>query len=138
MKNKRGFTLVELIAVITVITLLFMIATPKLMENYKDKKNKLYEGTIKELERLASLYLTDNPDIYSDISENGYVNISISTLCDEEYLTCPVKNPKDNSNIDGYINVIYENDEYVYRFVNEGIINENVLLESIFKWGNFK
>lgn len=127
--NKKGFTLVELLAVIAILGMLIAMVTPNLMDMFEEKKDTLYENTISEIERVASIYLTDNPDIYSDISKNGYVNISIDTLCNEKYLTCPVKNQKDNSDIDGYVKVTYENNNYVYRFVNNNYVNENVKLE---------
>jgi len=118
-KNKNGFTLVELIAVITIISLLLGVATPKLMENYREKRNKLYDATISEIERVAGLYLTDNPDIYTDISINGYVNIKVEKLCDDEYVVCPIKDPRDNGDIEGYVKVTYENNKYVYEFIRE-------------------
>lgn len=119
MKNKKGFTLVELIAVIAILGMIFTIATPKLMENYRDKKNRLYYTTIKEIERLSAVYLTDNPLIYNEISENGYVNITIDVLCSKKYIVCPIKDPNDNSDIEGYVKVTYENNKYVYKFVRE-------------------
>ena len=85
--NKKGFSLVELIAVITILGLLITLVTPKLMGNYNDKRNKLYNATIEEIERVAGLYLTDNPELYSDISDNGYIDIAIDTLCDKKYIT---------------------------------------------------
>lgn len=119
MKNKNGFTLIEIIAVIAIIGLLLTMVTPKLMENYNDKKNKLYDATIKEIERLSKLYLTDNPNLYSIISEDGYTNITIEMLCNGKYISCPINNPKDNSNITGYVKVTYESDNYVYEFIEE-------------------
>lgn len=121
--NKKGFTLVELLAVIAILGMLIAMVTPNLMDMFDEKKDTLYENTISEIERVASIYLTDNPDIYSDISKNGYVNISINTLCNEKYLTCPVKNQKDNSDIDGYVKVTFEDNNYVYRFVNNNYVN---------------
>lgn len=119
MNNKNGFTLIELIAVIAIIGLLLTMVTPKLMENFNDKKSRLYDATIKEIERLSSLYLTDNPDLYNDISNNGYVNITIEMLCEGKYLSCPINNPKDNSDIDGYVKVTYVDNKYVYEFIEE-------------------
>lgn len=134
--NKKGFTLVELLAVIAILGMLIAMVTPNLMDMFDEKKDTLYENTISEIERVASIYLTDNPDIYSDISKNGYVNISINTLCNEKYLTCPVKNQKDNSDIDGYVKVTFEDNNYVYRFVNNNYVNENVKLEVYLNGGN--
>ena len=117
--NKKGFTLIELISVIAIMGLLLTMVTPKLMENFNDKKSRLYDATIEEIKRLSGLYLTDNPDLYSDISNKGYINITIDMICERNYVSCPINNPKDNSDIDGYVKVTYINDNYIYEFIEE-------------------
>lgn len=98
--NKKGFTLVEIIAVTLILGLLITLVTPKIMSNINNKKNVLYENTIKEIERISSTYLTNHPDLYSEISNNGFINISIDSLCIDELIECPINNPKDNSEIE--------------------------------------
>ena len=43
MKNKRAFTLIELLAVITIIAILMTIITPVLVKLLNENKQKLYE-----------------------------------------------------------------------------------------------
>ena len=126
--NKKGFTLVELLAVILILGLLLTIATPNLMKTFNNKKQILYDDTVKEIERFAGVYLVDNPDLYTNISNQGYVNIPTDFLCEDKYLECPLNDPRDNSEINGYVKVTFENNKYVYKFYNEVYINENVLI----------
>ena len=116
-RNKNAFTLIELLASVAILSLLIILVAPKLMSNYDNRKEKLYDSTIKELERFTQMYLTDNTNLYDDISKNGYVDVNIDTLCNEELVSCPLKDARDNSNIYGYVRISYENDEYVYKFV---------------------
>ena len=118
MKNKnKGFTLVELLATIAILSLLAILVTPKIIDNVNDKKEKLYDSTIKEIERFTQMYLTDNTSLYDDINKNGYADVTIEMLCNSNLISCPLNDPRDNSNIEGYVRISYENDKYVYKFV---------------------
>ena len=123
MKNK-GFTLVELLAVIVILGLILGIAIPKATKTLEQKKQHLYELTINELIETTKKYVTSNPKIYSDISKYGSLSINVKTLCEEKLIDCPVTDPRNKESINGSIKIEYLNNEYVYTFSNnaEGII----------------
>ena len=123
MKNK-GFTLVELLAVIVILGLILGIAIPKATKTLEQKKQHLYELTINELIETSKKYVTSNPKIYSDISKYGSSSINVKTLCEEKLIDCPVTDPRNKESITGSIKIEYLNNEYVYTFSNdaEGII----------------
>ena len=123
MKNK-GFTLVELLAVIVILGLILGIAIPKATKTLEKKKQHLYELTINELIETSKKYVTSNPKIYSDISKYGSSSINVKTLCEEKLIDCPVTDPRNKESITGSIKIEYLNNEYVYTFSNdaEGII----------------
>ena len=96
MKNKRAFTLIELLAVIVIMGILLTITIPQLINNLKDKKDVALE-TIKEtIVSIGKNYAIDN-----NIEAPFY--ISINDLCTEKYLECPVINPATNSDLVGYV-----------------------------------
>ena len=37
-------------------------------------------------------------------------------LCSSKYTTCPINDPRDNSEINGYVRITENNGEYVYEF----------------------
>jgi len=112
-----GFTLVELLAVIAILSLIVTLVTPNIMDNLDSKKERLYNSTVKEIERITQMYLTDNTYLYDDINKNGYVDVTVEALCNSKLISCPLNDARDNSNIDGYVRISYENDKYVYKFV---------------------
>lgn len=119
MKNKKGFTLVELLGVIIILGVLVIIVSPKLKDISNNKSKILYDNTVNEINRLASIYLVDNQDLYTDIRNNGYVDITVDDLCDNKMISCPIIDPRDSSEINGYVRVEYQSNKYVYEFIRE-------------------
>lgn len=115
--NKKGFTLIELMAVIAILSIILVIAVPKVIDIISDSKQNLYNSTIKEIESTAAKYVSANPDVITDTLP---FTIELQTLCDEEYLTCPISSPIDNTNIEGHITVnTNSSGKYIYTFVTD-------------------
>ena len=125
---KKGFTLMELIAVIAIIAIIAMIAIPNIMGIFTNKKQELYDNTIKEIERIANNYMIDHPSLYNNINDDGYIFISIETLCAGKYLSCPILDPRDNSEITGYIKILGNHDEYIYKYYGSSEILNAIIL----------
>lgn len=65
MKNKNGFTLVELLVVISIILILGLIVTPKIIKTIENNKLKIYKEQEKRLEEaglkyIHNKYITEN------------------------------------------------------------------------------
>ena len=115
MKNKRAFTLIELLAVIVIMGILLTITIPQLINNLKDKKDVALE-TIKEtIVSIGKNYAIDN-----NIEAPFY--ISINDLCTEKYLECPVINPATNSDLVGYV-IMDLNNIYYFSYTIPNISN---------------
>jgi len=114
--KKNGFTLVELLAVIAILGLILTITIPNVMKIITDKKQQLYDDNIKEIERLAQNYMVDYPETYS-MFENNEVKIGLTTLCSNGYIECPVKDPRTDTNINGYVKITLLNGDYIYEFI---------------------
>ena len=104
--KKNAFTLVELLAVIAILTIIMVIFVPQLITSLKNKKTDALEKTKDLLISAARNYVID-------YELKVPTSISIETLCKNDYLECPIKNPIDNSNLNGYVNVD-DNKVYVY------------------------
>lgn len=85
MKKKNGFTLVELLGVITIIGIIAVIAIPKVTQYISKAKDTYYDQTIKNIETATNEYLMDYTDKIPD-TENGYTEILLKTLMDEKYI----------------------------------------------------
>ena len=77
MKRKKGFTLVELLAVIVLISLLLIITISSIQNVNRNSKSKLCRTKLSLIEDAVNLYLTNNPECFfnSDESNNCYSQI---------------------------------------------------------------
>ncbi len=102
MKNK-GFTLVEVLAVIVILAILLGIAMPNIVGIGKSSKTKMYCTKVQNIENAAQQY---GESIYDDLPVSS--EISVSTLVSDNYYkkeneTCSgncVTDPRDGSSID--------------------------------------
>ena len=120
-KNKNAFTLIELLAVIAILTIIMVISVPQLITSIKNKKTDALEKTKDLLTSAARNYVID-------YELKVPTSISIETLCKNDYLECPIKNPIDNSNLNGYVNVD-DNKVYVYSDTRDYITIRDYIID---------
>ena len=115
---KRGFTLVELLAVMILLGVVSLIAIPSIGKILNRSREKARESTKNELIKAAKEYYADNirelPDdgshkclSVSEIEKNGYIsNDDIVDPTTEEKLT-------------GYVKIYFDNtyNQYTYEYV---------------------
>ena len=110
---KKGFTLVELIAVLVVLSLISLITIPIVNNNLKKYRNNLYDDAVRNIEQAAKNWGADNigklPNsstsqnimIYPDIDteeEYSIIQMRVRDLQEEGYIDPEIKNPKKNYN----------------------------------------
>ncbi len=106
MKNRKGFTLIEILAVIAILSILISAASISVIEIRKKMNNRLYNTKISLIESAAILWGEDN-EYELSLEENECENILVDDLVTEGYLKYDkdnkVINPKDDSSMNNGI-----------------------------------
>ena len=112
--NKRGFTLIEIIAIIILLSVIALITYPVINNLITDSKEKLYEKQINELERLSNTWVTKN--INKLKTKDGYVyDLSFEELNEQGFTSDKqIKNPKTGKNLTGCMKVTYNSSKNGY------------------------
>ena len=96
---KKGFTLVEVLAVVALIALIGLLAAPTIINQINNKKSELSDVALSMLGSAAELYIDKYQNIYPRTIGNTYC-IKLKTLVDEGFLTEPIKDLKTNKEIE--------------------------------------
>ena len=120
MKNKKGFTLIEILCVIVIIGILSVIATISIVNLSSKSKDNLYCAKIELIENIAESYgikyeleLNNSNELY-----NGYksLKIKVNTLVMAGKLEPDkgndVINPKDNTVMNDIDIILYLKNNY--------------------------
>ena len=82
MKNKNGFTIVELIASIVLLLLVSIFAANRIIESDNNSKQKVYNSKIELAKNAAYKYGSDNIDLLGENCKS----ITIGSLINKHYL----------------------------------------------------
>ena len=105
MKNKKGFTLIELIMVIVVIGIVAMIAIQSVTKRIVDSKERAYNIEVNNIKSAAKKYMLENQKV--DEYHLNTLCINISTLQNKGYLEKGnIRNPKTDEIIDPLKNFV--------------------------------
>lgn len=125
MKNKKGFTLVEIIVVISLLALLSIILVISLNKVQKNSKENSWNKLVERIKSAADVYLEKSPEYIKNVYyEAGVSYLSVNTLItegliDEEHLV----DERDNKSI-------LEKEEK-YQYV-KAYLNEDLALEYMY------
>lgn len=90
MKNNKGLTLVELIATLVILTLVGLIAVPKIFEQVKEYKDQMYQDQVAIIEDSARSWATDYIDVLPVVVGESY-NVTLEQLQEGGYLDSDFK-----------------------------------------------
>lgn len=85
MKNKNGFTLIELMAVLVVIGLLLVLTIPNIVNISKQSKAKAYDTKIDLIEQMAVYYGMDNKTLIMKGQTPGHdISSTVKIISDDK------------------------------------------------------
>ena len=118
MKNNKAFTLVELLAVVAILTLIIVIITPKVFKQLKTAENVTDQEQINSLINTSKIYMNQNSNLLPQ--ENDIYVISLDELKESGLIQkSQILNPSTNEELNGYIIVKFENNKYKYEYKEE-------------------
>ena len=115
--NNKGFTLVELLAVLVILGAIMGMAIPSITSSLERSKEKQNQSKIKMIESYAELYVNDHKNtIYNNLGSNGSCHIPINILKDNGYLTDDAAKNVDGEDIPG--SIIFNKKENTYTYIS--------------------
>ena len=119
-RNKRGFTLVELIAVVAILGLIALIVYPAIGSVIRNSRESAYNDQVAVIESAAKNWSIDNA---STLPDNGTVyRLPVNTLLEEGYISDDeVKDPRNSSkNLTGNVEIKYDSSikQFTYKYVD--------------------
>ncbi len=109
---RKGFTMVELLAVIVIMAMLIVLVIPGFINVYSSMKRQNQQGKISELEASALKYGSTIKDEIKN-APSSCVNVSIDYLITHSYIMSEkegsnvIMDPTTNSPLNGDINLCY-------------------------------
>ena len=119
---KRGFTLVEMIGAIVILSIIALITYPIIRNSFNQSKANLSDEQIASLEEVTRIWATKNSDELSEVTPR-YVTIEelkLSGLVENKTIV----SVDSDDEIKGCIKIYYENNKYNYKYgVYSDIVN---------------
>lgn len=119
--NKKGFTLIELFAVIIILGLLAIIVVPNVIDIVNENSDKVYERQIENIIKSAKTWGADNLGKLPNVN-NESIRVTLGELQQGGYAKNDLKNPKTEELFD-------ENNTYVIIKNINGNLDYQVFVE---------
>lgn len=111
--NRKGFTLVELLAALVILIAIMAIAIPTISSSLERTKAKQDKSREKVIESAAELYVSDHKnDIYNNLGETG--KVCVIKISDIDYLTTEEIEDSDGNYLGDYYIKFTKPNKYEY------------------------
>ena len=121
-KNKKGFTLVEMLASIGILLLITILTYPSFNKLNKKTEEK-FDYSIKTIvENAAKIYVDNNKELIDEkiTSNNGKYCLPVATLSSYDYLDTPIKKSDgENLNLKICFYITKENEDNNIKYIYE-------------------
>ena len=117
--EKKGFTLIEIMAVIVVLGLLIAIITPVVNNLLKDSEDTLSDEQISMIVNASKKYMVEHSELLPEMSDGSKTFIYIDDLINNGVIdNDKVINPKTKEELDGCVVVNYNDsfNQYEYNY----------------------
>ena len=115
---KRGFTFVELLAVLILLGVVSLIAIPSIGKILNRSREKARESTKNELIKAAKNYYADNIRELPD--DGSHKCLSVSEIEESGYISNDdIVDPTTEEKLTGYVKIYFDNtyNQYTYEYV---------------------
>jgi type IV pilus assembly protein PilA len=114
LKKSQGFTLTELLAVITILAILAILLIPTVTNKINSARESLYDAEVDNIIDASKMWLADNMKNYED---DEVIEVTIDELVKGGYIE-DIINPKTDEEFSKESKVIITyNKKYSYEFV---------------------
>jgi len=116
--KKNGFTLVELLGVVTILAMLGMIIVPVIGHIISDNKKELYDVQIRSIKSGASNFVSEN--VFSDdldLPEGGSVGIRLGKLKELGFVDKDIYNPSTKQKFPDSMLIVITNNKNGYSYI---------------------
>lgn len=114
--NNKGFTLIELVAIVLVLAAIFLVSFPSLLNLSKKDEEKKYDSIVENLCLAGDSYIKNNENVFkNEIIPNNKIEIEINELIIDGIVNQSTKNPKTNKSV--------ENDKLIYTVQSDKSLN---------------
>lgn len=120
--DNKGFTLVELLAVLVILIAIMGIAIPTISSSLERTKAKQNESRYKVLESAAELYVTDHKNAIYDNLNNNTKESCVIQIKNLNYLSEDEMKDADGNNLSGYYIIFTRPNNYQYSTTSDGYI----------------
>lgn len=117
MKNKKAFTLIEMIGIITILALILLVALPSMTKTLKRNEQKKYDNYMNNLKIISENYLVDQLQKKNITFVDSVAYFTLGDLIDAGYVKDAITNPGNDKKLsrDTKIKVIRDIDN-TYSF----------------------
>ena len=119
-KNIKAFTLVELLAVIVILSLLILVAVTTVSSQFKNSKDDLYDTQLDNIRLSAEMWGSDNKVLLKSIDD--CVSLTLGYLKEAGYVDVNIKNTYTREPFlddEVFVNITKEENRYKYEVLDD-------------------
>ena len=115
-KNKKGFTLVELLAVLTILVTILLVAIPSVTSSLSRTEENELESKKQIIISAIELNLSESDCFFTPL-KNSQCYLSISSLLKDNWITEDEIRSSSGTILNG--NIYYDNTTFKYKYIND-------------------
>lgn len=113
--NKKGFTLVEVLAVLILLSIIVIVVYPRIMEKVEEEENKINKAKLDLIYVAAKDYILENRNSYNELGVKYCINLD--DLNKTGKIAIDIEEFKEDYNYSGVQFIIGKDNNYSYKMV---------------------
>jgi type IV pilus assembly protein PilA len=118
MNNKKGYTLIELLAVLAIMAAILLVAVPSISKQLAGIEENNYSQFKQNLYLAAESYVNSNTSASNTLKNDKKLCVKISDLISGGWVRSTLTNPKTGENVsnNSSVYIVNDNSEYKYTY----------------------